>query len=119
MRCTTPRRAMLILIAVVLALLPSTMLAQDPEDEGGLLLRLNGDARVPAGEVSDTLIVLNGDAVVEGTVTGGLVVINGDATVNGTVDEDVVVINGTATLGDTARVGGDLMGCETLVLGAS
>ena len=108
MRCTTPRRAMLILIAVVLALLPHPTLAQDPEDEGGLLLRLNGDARVPAGEVSDTLIVLNGDAVVEGTVTGGLVVVNGDATVNGSVEEDVVVINGTVTLGDAARVGGDL-----------
>ena len=108
MRCTTRRRAVLILIAVALALLPSSALAQDPDDEGGLLLRINGDARVPAGESSDTIIVVNGDAVVDGSVAGGLVVVNGDATVNGTVDEDVVVINGTLTLGDTARVAGDV-----------
>jgi hypothetical protein len=108
MRYTTRRRAVLLLITVALALLPSTTRAQDPDAEGGLLLRLNGDIRIPAGESSDTVIVINGDAIVDGTVTGGLVVINGDATVNGSVDEEVVVINGSVTLGDTARVGGDV-----------
>jgi hypothetical protein len=93
---------------VALALLPGAARAQDPDAEGGLLLRVNGDVRVPAGESSDTIIVINGDAIVDGTVTGGVVVINGDATVNGTVDEEVVVINGTAGLGEGARVGGDV-----------
>jgi hypothetical protein len=108
MRHITPRRAVLFLITVALALLPGAALAQDPDAEGGLLLRVNGDVRLPAGESSDTIIVINGDAVVDGSVTGALVVVNGDATVNGRVDEEVVVINGTVTLGETARVGGDV-----------
>jgi hypothetical protein len=93
---------MFVLVALVLALIPAAAAAQDGEDEG-FLMRVDGNVAVPAGDTVDTVLVINGDALIEGAIQT-LVVINGDATVRGSVDDEIIVVNGSLNLADTARV---------------
>lgn len=94
---------LVIATAFLVALIPAAVLAQDADEEG-LLLRVNGPVAVGENETIDNVIVIGGDATVDGTVTGSLLVINGDATVTGSVGEDVTVIRGTLNLESNAQV---------------
>jgi cytoskeletal protein CcmA (bactofilin family) len=102
-------RRLAVLLTLALALVPTTLLAQATDEQGGLLLRINGNLAVAAGESADALVVINGDAAVAGSLTGPLVVVNGDAVVDGSVTETITVVNGTLDLRDTARVDGDVI----------
>lgn len=93
------RRVLVVLMAgLIVAFMPLPVAAQDDAQDDDLLLRINGDLVLPAGESVNTLIVGNGDATVGGTVNEFLLVIKGTATVTGRVDGDIVVINGTLRL---------------------
>jgi hypothetical protein len=96
------RKTRLLILAVItllVTLAPATVLAQEISGgEEGLLLRVNGPFTISAQDRIDNVIVINDDAVVDGTVTGTLFVINGNAVVSGRVDQDVTVVNGTLTL---------------------
>ena len=72
---------------------------------------LTGRAEVRAGERADTVVILDGPAVIDGTVDGAVVALNGDVrvTATGVVEEAVVAMNGTAIIEDGARVGGDVV----------
>lgn len=99
------------LTLLLIALIPGVVLAQDnqtDEDDGDLLLRINGTVMIAADERVGSAVVISGDAVVEGTVDDVLVVIDGNITLSGTVEHDVVVINGEIEMTDSARIGGDL-----------
>ena len=97
------KRLLTVVVALSIALLPGVASAAE-EDEGDLLLRINGNVTVAKGETVGTVIVINGDATVEGTVKDAVVVINGNAVIEGTVGEDVTVINGTADIRSGATV---------------
>jgi hypothetical protein len=100
-------RRLIHLLVLVLALiaLPAGVVAQATEGESdGFLLRANGDVTVAPGETMGSVIVINGDAMVEGAITDTLWVISGDATVNGSVGGDVMVIDGTLTLAQGSTV---------------
>src|SRR4051812_29899441 len=56
-----------------------------------------------------TLRILQDYALPAGGTTRNVVVIGGDAKIEGTVDEDVVVILGRAELGSTAVINGSLV----------
>ena len=86
-----------LLAGAALALLPLVAFAEDG-DKRGLILRVDGDFTLARAESVGTVVVINGDAQVEGTVRDALVVIEGTATVNGTVEGSVTVINGTLYL---------------------
>ncbi len=95
----------LLILGLALIALPAGVTAQATDGEAdGFLVRANGDVTVAPGEAMGSVIVINGDAVVEGAITDTLWVISGDATVNGSVDGDVMVIDGTLTLAQGATV---------------
>src|SRR5687767_5864421 len=77
-------------------------------DMSDVLLRVNGPMIVSAGDVANTVAVINGTAVIDGHLRQQLFVINGNAKVNGQVDGGIVVTSGTVELGPTARVAGDV-----------
>src|SRR4029079_2634491 len=109
------RRILIILVALFAAALPAGALADDGKDNGGLLLRLDGDYTVPTGQELNALVVVHGDVVVDGLVHSSVTVIDGDVRINGTVEGDLQVWRGDVTLSATSagrtveRVRGDLV----------
>jgi len=99
-------RLRLVVFAVLAALLvPSAVFAADPGDANDdFNLRVNGDFTLPAGQSLDTLLVINGDAAIDGTVRETLIVINGTARISGEVQGDTIVVSGDANLAASARV---------------
>jgi hypothetical protein len=89
-----------IVASLVLACGASAALARDEDD---FLLRIGADVAVAPGETVDTLVVIDGNLVVDGTART-VVVIDGDVTVNGTVEDDLVVLNGSVHLAEGSRV---------------
>jgi len=55
-------------------------------------VKIGEDVIVGPGEVVTQLVVMGGNATVDGTVDGNLVVLSGTAKVNGQVNEDLVTI---------------------------
>jgi hypothetical protein len=97
------RRYLLTFLAVVLlAMLPATAHAQG--DDEGLILRIDGDITIASSETVGSAIVVNGDALVEGTITDSLIVIDGTATIGGTVEGDITVISGDLVLDSDSTV---------------
>lgn len=93
-------------LLALLILTAGNSLAQDPatNDDDNFLLRVGGEAAVGADETIGSVVVVDGDAVVDGRVTQALVVTNGTATVNGQVDGQVMVFNGTLQLASGSTV---------------
>lgn len=91
------------LSALLFALVPAAAQADDG-DNRGFVMRVNGDVRIGSGETIGSVLVIDGNAFVEGTVEDALVVIDGTATVNGRVDGDITVISGDLDLRSGATV---------------
>lgn len=109
MRTTLGRRSGLgvsLLVAVLSIAAPAS--AQEAQ-EGNTQVVLTGRAEVGAGERADSVVILDGPAVIDGVVDGAVVALNGDIRVTGTVEEAVVALNGRATIEAGARVGGDVV----------
>jgi hypothetical protein len=85
------------LLAVMLAA-PAAVAAQQElaVRQGGFLLRVDGDLTLGPSEIMETVIVINGDVMVEGEIES-LIVIEGTATLAGTVD-NLTVFGGAAEL---------------------
>ncbi|HEY8447817.1 MAG TPA: hypothetical protein VIL01_11995 [Thermomicrobiales bacterium] len=100
------KRQVATILAVLLTLLlvPVTALAAETTSDDGVIVKIGGTATVGPNERVDSVIVIDGDAIVDGVVTSTLWVIDGTATVNGRVNDDVMVISGTLDLASTARV---------------
>jgi hypothetical protein len=98
------RRLVALVVALAAVLAPATAFAQEPDEIDDFLLRVAGDVSVAPGETLGVLIVIDGDAIVEGTITDALVVINGDAIVSGTIQGDLTVISGNIDLRPGSRV---------------
>ena len=79
--------------------------ASEPETQ----VVLSGRAEVRAGERVETVVIVDGPAVIDGHVEGAVVALNGDIRVSGTVEEAVVAVRGRATILGGARVGGDVV----------
>ena len=110
----TPRRAALLgtilLVAFLAAAAPASAQADEKSDDQ---IVLTGRAEVRAGERVDTVVILDGQAVIDGSVDGSVVALNGDIRVTGTVDEAVVALRGRAIIESGARVGGDVVSSES------
>ncbi|GAB4339066.1 MAG: hypothetical protein Kow0010_27320 [Dehalococcoidia bacterium] len=101
----------LIAIVLLFAAVPAVA-AHDGEDHdddnGSLTVRINGPVHIGAGESAGTVVVINDDAIIDGTVRDNLVVVNGDARVSGNVRGDVVMIRGDLDLVGEALVEQDV-----------
>jgi hypothetical protein len=92
-------------LVVIALLLPASASADDgKEDTNGVMLRVTGDVTVAKGETIGAIVVIDGNATIDGTVTDSLTVIKGTAIVTGTVHSDLTVISGTLDLRTGAQV---------------
>jgi hypothetical protein len=100
--------ALVAALALLLGLAGIALAADDQLPHSGRLVFVTGgDVEISAGDQADAVIVIGGDATVEGTVNA-LVVVDGTATTVGATLESVTIINGTADLGAGTTVLGDV-----------
>jgi len=111
----------------LLAGLAGSALAADEvlPTSGRVIFVAGGDVDIPAGEQADAVIVIGGNARVDGTVNA-LVVIDGTATTRGATLETLAVINGSAelaagttVLGDVHRLGSTIMRADGVEISGS
>jgi len=100
------KRLLTLLAALALTLLwaGSTLAADELLPHSGrVLISLGGDIDLPAEEQADAVLVVNGDATVEGTANT-IAVFDGTATLRGATTETLFVANGSASLDAQTRV---------------
>jgi hypothetical protein len=104
------RRALAIVFALTLLAIPvATALAADGGSlpKTGRVIIATGDVSVPSGEQADAVIVTNGTADIAGQVNTVLV-LDGDAVLTGATVETVVAVGGTVQLNAGTTVLGDV-----------
>ncbi|MEZ4701830.1 MAG: hypothetical protein R2834_15940 [Rhodothermales bacterium] len=100
------RRSSVLIVALCLLVLPSSR-AQDWEADEGVIVRVNGDLVVPAGEREAVALVIEGNARVSGEAEL-VVVVNGTAELTGARIGELVVVQGEAMLDDASEVTGNV-----------
>ena len=101
--------ALLGALLVTLALgAPALALDGPPAGEGRVLISIDGDLTVPSGESADAVIVIQGDALIEGTVAS-VTVVGGTATLRGAEVDTLAIIDGRAVLESGTIVSGDVL----------
>lgn len=98
--------ASLLLLSLLLVAGPAGAQTSSSEDDS-VLVRVNGDVTVPAGESHGVIVVVEGDLEFEGTATT-IVMVSGTADLVGATVETLVVVDGTANLGAGTLVTGDV-----------
>jgi hypothetical protein len=101
-------RNLVIALVLILALSPSPAFAQAGVDAGGVVMRVDGDATVDEGSRVDTLVVIDGNARVDGEVEDFLMIISGTAEISGRVAGDVVAIDSDVSMAEGSVVEGDM-----------
>lgn len=107
---TNRRIAVAVVCIILAAAMPAAARAQGAgrDKDGGVLVRVNGPARVGADERVGVLVVVNDNADIAGTVVRTLVLVRGTAVVTGTIDARVTVVDGTLDARDGAHVNGNV-----------
>jgi hypothetical protein len=112
------KRLLLILAiaAIVMGLAAPTVLAADPgaARSDRVLMAFNGDITVPAGERADAVIVTGGTATIQGRVDS-LVVLDGKAVLEGASLQNVFVARGSVTIDAGTTVSGDVRTLDATV----
>ncbi len=93
--------------ALLLVLVAAPAVAEGTDSDDSVLVRVDGDVTVPAGEAHGIVVVIDGDLDFEGTATT-IVVVSGKADLVGATVETLVVVDGVADLGADTRVTGDV-----------
>ena len=103
-------------IVLVLGLAAPAALAADPtfDHTGTLLVAFNGDVTVPAGDVADGVYVTGGTATVRGTVET-VIVLDGTAILEGAEVQSVFVTGGSVTIDAASTVTGDVRTLDATV----
>jgi hypothetical protein len=79
-----------------------------PRNRDDTQVVVTGRVVVAQNERVGDVVILNGDALVNGRVDGSVFALNGDVLVRGSVKNDATAFNGRVTVADGARVGGDV-----------
>jgi hypothetical protein len=90
--------------ALSLALFPSLALADDGGEADDVLVRVRGDVHVAKGETVGSVVVIDGNATIEGKVDKSVTVINGNAVISGEVGGNLTVVSGNIDLAGASRV---------------
>jgi hypothetical protein len=102
-------------LAVLLAVGAPVLAAEPaPPHTGRVLVSIQGDVTLPAGEQADVIVVIQGNALIEGTVNV-LTVVDGTATINGGRLETLAVVDGTAVLQPGTVITGDVVELNSTV----
>lgn len=109
----------LLFVATAVALLmamfaPAALAAEPVADTGQLLVAVNRNVDVPAGEHLDTLVVVGGDATIAGDI-GSVIIARGTATLSGATARSLLVVNGSAALEPGTAVSGDVRTIDATV----
>ncbi len=83
-----------------------------PRDRDDTQVVITGRVVVAQDENVGDVVILNGDARINGSVDGSVFALNGDVTVRGTVRHNVIAANGRVVVLGGARVGGDVTSRE-------
>ena len=78
--------------------------AKNGQDGRDPRIVLTGRVDVRAGESTDTVVIVDGPAVIAGDVKGSVVALHGSVRVTGHVSDSVVALRGRAIIGDGGRV---------------
>jgi hypothetical protein len=89
---------------------PAPTQTRDNRDDNQVVI--TGRVIVGPDERVDNVVILNGDARINGRVDGSVFALNGDVTVRGTVKHDIHAFNGRVIVEGGARVGGDITSRE-------
>jgi hypothetical protein len=119
--------ALLASLALTLALAGVALGADGASDGSGqVLLSVNGDVDVVAGETVDNVVVISGDAQIAGTANTVFVADGTVTTSSGSTLDSLVVINGTANLApgttirnDVSQLNSTINGADAITLGGS
>jgi len=74
---------------------------------GRVVVSVGGDETLPADDQADAVVVVDGDALIEGHATA-VVVVNGTVTLTGAQVETLVIVNGTANIGPGTTIARDV-----------
>jgi hypothetical protein len=89
---------------------PGGTQARNRDDDTQVVI--TGRVDVAPQESVGGVVILNGDARINGSVRGSVFALNGDVIVRGSVKDDVVAVNGRVIVDGGARVGGDVTSRE-------
>jgi hypothetical protein len=84
-----------------------------PRDEDDTQVVVTGRVVVAEQETVGDVVILNGDARINGSVDGNVFALNGDVTVRGSVSDDVIAMNGRVVAAGGASIGGDVTSRES------
>jgi hypothetical protein len=100
-------RRLAVVVVTVLILTAAPVMAQDAatgDRTGQWAAAANDPITVAAGETLSVVIGARNQVRIDGEVDNLLLIIDGDAVINGTVSGQVVIISGTVTLGPEALI---------------
>ena len=104
----------LLLLASALAT-PAAAQGDAERFEGRVLVSVNGDLTLPSGDEAEVVVVVDGDALIEGTARV-VTVVNGTATLAGGTVATLAVVNGDAQIGAGSTVTGDIVELSSTVV---
>jgi hypothetical protein len=103
-----PAPAPFTLVVLVLAFGPATLGAAAQPREAENQIVLSGTVEVDRGREVAEVVVLHGNARIDGVALGDVIVLDGGITVHGQVSGSVIAMDGSVRLGSSAQVGGDV-----------
>ena len=81
-----------------------------PRRGEGEAVKIGSSFNLPEGDRVDEVVVVLGDATIDGEVSGNVVVVGGSARIRGRVGGDVINVGGGVELGPDADVEGEVVG---------
>ncbi len=102
------------MLRVLLVGVPAAAAANPIYEDGRIVVSVRGDITFPAGEVADSLVVVDGSATIEGDVTS-VVVVNGSVTFVGSRSRDVFAIASLIRLDAGSVITGELRSIDSTV----
>jgi hypothetical protein len=101
--------ALSVLAAVPAFAAPGGVQPRDPDETQVVI---SGRVIVDEDQTVGDVVILNGDARINGSVDGTVFALNGDVLVNGSVSDDVIAMNGRVVAAGGSRIGGDVASRE-------
>jgi len=109
-----------IALASVAAAIPAGAVptGTQPRNRDDTQVVVTGRVVVAPNERVGDVVIVNGDALVNGRVDGSVFALNGDVLVRGSVKNDATAFNGRVTVAGGARVGGDVTSRDSVRISA-